>query len=165
MSMGYDYNCITEVIPGLVVPWTGPTGPTGAEGAVGQGIMYSYIDDCGNLNFVYGGGCNNNTGHSTTQVGNVIGPTGPTGPSGPSQPTYTSVLLEFNPQPPVLSFELSADAPEGYRIIGYNGPTAYGGNTLFIEHGTIVLTETNLSMTLSAFDVPGIFVHLFCISM
>ncbi len=84
MSMDYDYNCITEVIPGLVIPWTGPTGPvgsTGADGVDGQGIVYAYIDECGNLNFVCGG-CGDNTGHSSVQVGKVVGPTGPQGIPG-----------------------------------------------------------------------------------
>lgn len=60
---------------------TGPTGPTGPDG---NGIQYSYIDQCGNLIFVYDNNYVDNAGPIPTATGPTgpIGTTGPTGPSG-----------------------------------------------------------------------------------
>jgi hypothetical protein len=51
--------------------------------------------------------------------------------------------------------EISIDAPEGYKIIYYNGPFAVQLATQYSMILPVVLTDTNLTMTVTQFGSPA----------
>ncbi len=90
------------------------------------------------------------------------------GVEAPSAPLFTTVTQTY-PTTGISSLEMSIDAPEGYKIIAYNGPIPSGTTTNALTYSVvepIVLTDTKLTMSIVRNGgSDALILTLFCIKV